>query len=72
MYNYLEKYLKINRSEINEAPGTTFAFLRRFRKIKKDCNFLVSSITNDKINIMEKIINSSLTVIDVHSLPEKA
>ncbi len=72
LYNYLEEYLRINRSEINETTGTIFAFLRRFRKIKEDCNFLLSSITNDKINIMEKIINSSLTVIDVHNLPEKA
>jgi DNA helicase HerA-like ATPase len=72
LYNYLEEYFKINKGEINESTGTIFAFLRRFRKIKEDCNFLVSKSIESKVNIMEKISNSSLTVIDVHNLPEKA
>lgn len=72
LYNYLDKYFKENKSYINESVGTIYAFLRRFRKIKEDCNFLVSRYIENKVDIIEKITNSSLTVIDVHNLPEKA
>ena len=72
LYTYLQEYLTENKNYLNESHSTIFAFLRRFRKISEDCNFLVGRETESKSNIIEKITNSNLTVIDVHNLPDKA
>ncbi|MEN3014792.1 MAG: ATP-binding protein [bacterium] len=72
LYKYLVDYLQ-NSREFYESKATINAFLRRMRKIKEDCNFLVGKVEKDKkADIIKEIENNQLTVIDVHNLNEKS
>ncbi|MFN4219467.1 MAG: ATP-binding protein [bacterium] len=72
LFDYVKFYLDKNANIINESRATINAFIRRFKKVKDDCNFLVGRKQSDKVDIIDEIINNQLTVIDVHNLNEKA
>ncbi|MCS6955471.1 MAG: ATP-binding protein, partial [Candidatus Calescibacterium sp.] len=72
LFQYIKDYLDENISRLNESRSTINAFLRRFKKVKEDCNFLINKSQENKTNIVKEIENNQLTVIDVHNLNEKA
>ncbi len=72
LFIYVKDYLEENVNKINESRSTINAFIRRFKKVKEDCNFLVGRKQENKINIIDEISNNQLTVIDVHNLNEKS
>jgi DNA helicase HerA-like ATPase len=71
LFEYVKSYLEENAQKLNESRSTINAFLRRFKKIKEDCNFLIRRAI-DKQDTIKEIENNQLTVIDVHNLNEKA
>ncbi|MCS7165571.1 MAG: ATP-binding protein [Candidatus Calescibacterium sp.] len=72
LFEYIKDYLEQNASKHNESKTTINAFLRRFKKVKEDCNFLTGRIQENKTDIVGEIERNQLTVIDVHNLNEKA
>mgnify|MGYP001772983971 CR=1 FL=1 len=71
-FEYIKEYLEENSNRLNESKSTINAFLRRFKKIKDDCNFLTGRTEEHKTDIVKSIEDNQLTVIDVHNLNEKA
>ncbi|MCS7244265.1 MAG: ATP-binding protein [Candidatus Calescibacterium sp.] len=72
LFQYIKDYLEENINKLNESRSTINAFLRRFKKVKEDCNFLINKFQENKTNIVKEIENNQLTVIDVHNLNEKS